>query len=81
MGAIAFTEFRRKAGEIIEQVCDTEQPVTVTRADGKNVVIVSAAEWASISETLHLMSSSKNEERLNDAAAEIAAEIARRRAA
>ena len=81
MGAIAFAEFRRKAGEVIEQVCDTDQPMTVTRADGKNVVIVSEAEWTSISETLHLMSSSANEQRLNHAAAEIAAEIARRRAA
>lgn len=81
MGAIAFTEFQCKAGEIIEKVCDTDEPVTVTRADGKNVVIVSESEWASISETLHLMSSSENEQRLNHAAAEIEAEIARRRAA
>jgi antitoxin YefM len=76
MGAIAFAEFRRRAGQVIEQVCDTDEPVTVTRADGKNVVIVSASEWASISETLHLMSSSENEQRLNHAAAEIVAEIA-----
>ncbi|MBS3936526.1 MAG: type II toxin-antitoxin system Phd/YefM family antitoxin [Sulfuritalea sp.] len=81
MGAIAFAEFKRRADDIIEQVCDTAEPVTVTRADGRNVVIVSAAEWAAIAETLHLMSSSENEARLNDAAAEIKAEIARRRAA
>lgn len=81
MGAIAFAEFKRKAGDIIEQVCDTAEPVTVTRADGRNVVIVSAVEWAAISETLHLMSSSENEARLTAAAAEIEAEIARRHAA
>ncbi len=80
MGAIAFAEFRRKTGEVIEQVCDTAEPMTVTRADGKNFVIIAEAEWASISETLHLMSSHENEIRLNDAAAEIEAEIARRRA-
>lgn len=80
MGAIAFTEFRRKAGEVFEQVCDTDQPVTVTRADGKNVVIVSESEWDSIVETIHLISSSENESRLTDAAAEIEAEIARRAA-
>ena len=49
--------------------------MTFTRADGKNVVIVSESEWASISEALHLMSS-ENVQRLNHAAAE----IARRRA-
>lgn len=81
MGAIAFAEFKRKAGEVIEQVCDTDEPVTVTRADGKNVVIVSESEWTSIAETLHLMSSKENESRLNDAAAEIEAEVARRHAA
>lgn len=81
MGAIAFAEFKRKTGDIIEQVCDTDEPVTITRADGKNVVIVSATEWASIAATLHLMSSGENEARLNEAAAEIEAEIARRRAA
>lgn len=81
MGAIAFTEFRRKAGEVFEQVCDTDQPVTVTRADGKNVVIVSESEWDSIVETIHLISSTENESRMADADAEIEAEIARRRAA
>ena len=80
MGAIAFAEFKRKAGEVFGQVCDTDEPITVTRADGKNVVIVSESEWASMAETLHLMSSSENESRLNHAAAEIEAEIARRAA-
>ncbi|MBK7765220.1 MAG: type II toxin-antitoxin system Phd/YefM family antitoxin [Sulfuritalea sp.] len=58
----------------------TDEPVTVTRVDGRNVVIVSESEWVSISETLHLMSSSVNEQRPNHATAEIVAEIARRAA-
>lgn len=81
MGAIAFAEFRRKAGEVIERVVDTDEPVTVTRADGKNVVIVPADEWSAIAETLHLTASPDNERRLNAAAAEIEAEIAKRRRA
>lgn len=81
MSAIAFSIFRRKVGEVIEQVCDTDEPVTVTRADGKNVVIVPEDEWDSIVETLHLSSSSKNVTRLNAAKAEIEAEIARRKKA
>ena len=80
MSAIAYAEFKRKTDEVIDQVCDTEEAVTVTRADGKNVVIVSEAEWSSIAETLHLISSNENENRLNDATTEINAEIARRRA-
>lgn len=43
MSAIGSTELRRKTGEIIEQVCDTDEPATVTRADAKNVFIVSSS--------------------------------------
>lgn len=72
VGASAFAVFKRKGGNIVEQVCDSAEPMTVTRADGRNVVIVSSTEWAAIAETLHFMSSRENEARLNAAAAEIA---------
>jgi len=65
---------------VIERVHDDEEPITITRADGKNVVIVPEHEWASIVETLHLMSSTKNTARLNDAVNEIEAELAKRKA-
>lgn len=64
MGAIAFTQFRKHLTEAVEEVCDTGEPLTVTRADGRDVVILPAAEWASMQETLHLLSSPENAARL-----------------
>lgn len=60
MSAIAFTQFRKHLTESVEEVCDSGEPLTVTRADGRDVVIVSASEWASMQETMHLLSSPEN---------------------
>lgn len=64
MSAIAFTQFRKHLTESVEEVCDTGEPLTVTRADGRDVVIVPADEWASMQETMHLLSNPKNAARI-----------------
>lgn len=69
MSAIAFTQFRKHLTEAVDEVCETGEPLTVTRADGRNVVVLSASEWASVQETLHLMSSPENKQRLDAAIA------------
>lgn len=69
--AIAFTQFRKHLSESVEEVCDTGEPLIVTRADGRNVVIVPAAEWASVQETLHLRYSAKNAALLDAAIVEL----------
>ena len=71
MSAIAFTQFRKHLTESVEEVCDSGEPLTVTRADGRDVVIVSASEWASMQETLHLKSSVVNAAMLDEAIAEL----------
>ena len=45
--------------------------IVVTRQNGEAVVMVSLAEWNSINETLHLLSSPKNAERLLTAIREL----------
>lgn len=64
MSAIAFTQFRKHLTEAVEEVCDSGEPLTVTRADGRDVVIVPAAEWSAMQETVHLLSSPENAARL-----------------
>lgn len=64
MGAIAFTQFRKHLTEAVEEVCDTGEPLTVTRADGRDVVVLPASEWAAMMETVHLLSSPVNASRL-----------------
>lgn len=78
MSAISFSRFRKSLIEILDQV-ETGDPLTVTRADGRDFVIVAAGEWSSLQTTLHELSSSANVKRLYDAHAEIEADIARRK--
>ncbi|MDP1708760.1 MAG: type II toxin-antitoxin system Phd/YefM family antitoxin [Gammaproteobacteria bacterium] len=79
MGAISYKRFRKNPDKVIEDVIDAEEAVTVTREDGRDVVIILAKEIESWKETLHLLGSKKNAARLRSAAKEIGAEIARRR--
>ena len=69
MGAIPYGCSRKNPGKVI----DSEELVTVTRTDGRDVVIVSAEERAALQETDHLLSSPKNVRRLRRALAEIEA--------
>ena len=78
MGVMSFNRFRKNPAKVIEAVVDREKPITITRADGKDVVIISATEFESWKETMHLLRRPKNVRRLRDAVAEIEAEIARR---
>ncbi|HEY6239975.1 MAG TPA: type II toxin-antitoxin system prevent-host-death family antitoxin [Burkholderiales bacterium] len=73
MGAISYNRFRKNPAKVIEDVFDHGKPVTVTRADGKGVVIVSRAEFESGKETNHLLSSRKNARRLRASIKEIKA--------
>jgi len=70
MTAIAYTQFRRKVGEVIDNLVADGEPVTITRADGKNLVLVTAEEWESVQETLYLMSSEENAKRLRKSIAD-----------
>jgi antitoxin YefM len=79
MGAMPLSRFRRNPSKVIESVMDNDKAVTITRADGKDVVIVPRDEFESLKETAHLLSSAKNAKRLREAKGEIEAEIARRR--
>jgi antitoxin YefM len=79
MGAISYKRFRKNPDKVIEEVIDAEEAVTVTREDGRDVVIILAKELESWKETLHLLGSKKNAARLRSAVKEIGAEIARRR--
>ena len=45
---------------------DDHEPVIVTRAKGKPVVMVSLEDWASMDETTYLLSSPANARRLRD---------------
>lgn len=66
MSAISYARFRKDPGKVIDEVVETNEPVTVTRADGRDVVILSAHEFESWKETMHLLSTRKNATRLRE---------------
>lgn len=64
MRAISYSEARENLKTVIDQVVADCAPIAITRQRGEGAVLVSESDWASIEETLHLLRSPKNAERL-----------------
>lgn len=78
MSAISYSRFRKDPAKVIEETLDTEKPMIVTRADGRDFVIMSAREFEALEETAHLLGNPKNARRLRASVTEIETEIGRR---
>lgn len=66
MKTLSSTALRAKLSAVMDQVSDDHEPVIVTRAKGKPVVMVSLEDWASMDETTYLLSSPENARRLRE---------------
>ena len=64
MQTVTYSEARDNLKSVIDKVVADRAPVLVTRQRGEGAVVISESEWASIEETLYLLSSPKNAERL-----------------
>jgi antitoxin YefM len=65
MTTVSFTELRNHMGTYFDRVADDREPLVVTRPGGKeNVVVISESEFAGWQETVHLLSSPANAERM-----------------
>ncbi|MEO7689469.1 MAG: type II toxin-antitoxin system prevent-host-death family antitoxin [Sphingomonas sp.] len=71
MRTISFTDARANLKALMDRVTDDRAPVMITRQRGEGVVMVAASEWAAIEETLHLLQSPDNAERLLESIAEL----------
>jgi len=78
MEPIPYTRLRNELAKLLDKVNEDRVPILITRRRGKPAVLMSAEEYSSISETLHLLSSPANAARLREAHEEIEREIARR---
>ncbi len=67
MQVVNYTEFRRSMKARLDQVSDDGDMVIINRSENKNVVLISLREYNSLKETLHLLSSEKNRDRLINA--------------
>ena len=64
MEAITYTEFRKSLKGCIDSVHDTHAPLLITRQHGGDAVLVSSEEYQSLQETLHLLGSPQNAQRI-----------------
>lgn len=65
MSHVSCTELRQNLSRYLDEAVEARAPIVVTRPKGKgNVVMISEAEFAGWQETVHLLSSAKNAERL-----------------
>jgi antitoxin YefM len=69
MDVLTYSDTRANLADVMDKVVRDKTPVVVTRQKHEAVVIVSLADWNAMEETLHLLSSPANAQRLRDAAA------------
>lgn len=71
MDVVNYTEFRNNLKRSLDKVSDDEEVVIVSRSRNKNVVVLSLKEYNSLTETIHLLGSEKNRQRLSEAIREM----------
>ena len=65
MTHVSYTDLRQNLSRYLDEAAETRAPILVTRPGGKgNVVMIAEAEFAGWQETVHLLSSPRNAERL-----------------
>ena len=64
MKAANFTEFRTKLKQYLDDVENNNETLIIKRGSGKGTVLISLDEFNSILETVHLLSSKANADRL-----------------
>jgi antitoxin YefM len=64
MNVLTYSEARAGFKQAMDDVCRDHTPMLITRQGGENVVMVSLEDFNAMQETLYLLSSSKNAQRL-----------------
>ena len=64
MIAANYSELRTDLKNYLDNVENNNETLIIKRSNGKGAVIISLAEYNSMMETMHLLSSQKNAERL-----------------
>lgn len=64
MIAANYSEFRMGLKKFLDSVEDDNETLIIKRKSGKGTVVISLDEYNSLMETMHLLSSKKNADRL-----------------
>jgi antitoxin YefM len=71
MQAVFYSQARNNLRELINKVCDDVDEYIITTKDDKSAILISYEEYSSMKETIYLLSSKNNRDRLNNAIDEI----------
>jgi antitoxin YefM len=64
MSHVSYTDLRKKLAKYMDEVSDSRAPLHVTRQNARSVVMMSEEEYNGMIETLHLLRSPANANRL-----------------
>ena len=64
MEITTYTSFRQNLKAYLDLIFSSRSPLFVTRSKGEDVVVLSKTDYESMQETIHLLSSPKNAERI-----------------
>jgi antitoxin YefM len=64
MAHVSYSELRNNLASYMDEVCDSRDVLHVTRQNARGVVMISEQEYEGLMETLHLLKSPANAERL-----------------
>lgn len=66
MAAVSFEKARNNLKQVLNQVHENSETITIVRKNGRNAVIMPEQEYNQLMETMYLLQSPKNAERLLD---------------
>ncbi len=66
MEITTYSNFRQNLKAFMDKVFQSKSPLFVTRSNGEDIVVLSKEDYDGIQETLHLLSSPKNAQRLKE---------------
>lgn len=67
MNAVSYSVLRQNLAHYMNEACDSRDPILVTRQGGDSVVMMSLSEYQGLMETVHLLRSPRNADRLLEA--------------
>lgn len=71
MDAITYTAARSNLAKTMDQVCESHEPVIITRNGEASVVMMSLTDYKALEETAYLLRSPKNARRLLEAVSDL----------
>ncbi len=71
MNVLSFTEARAGFKAVMDTVCKDHEPTIITRVGGEHVVLLSLDDFNSMQETMYLLGSARNANRLMESIAQL----------